>query len=93
MTLARAIHMQRFITPMDWPGELLKIEDEAERAACEVYMRSIAARMRLISGFMKEAGCWTYAEWIAARREAQAAGAPSAVAWVRAGKPKKFNRG
>lgn len=84
--------IQRHYQPSEWIEQLEKLEPDIREAA-EQYLRQEAAKFRCMQGIAKACGCRSMDEFENLRRLAKKANAPSAQAWVNAGRPENWSYG
>lgn len=87
-----ALDIHRRVPMPQWRQALEALPAELQ-AEAEEYLSGIVACWRNLRALAIEAGCKSLREFDALRREARRAGAPSAVAYHRAGRPERWRDG
>lgn len=84
--------IQRHYPPSRWIEQLEKLASDVREAA-EQYLRQEAAKFRCMQEIARACGCRSMDEFDDLKRQAKRANAPSAQAWVNAGRPEKWSYG
>lgn len=86
------LKIHREVDPKGW-REAVDALPDALREEAEEYLSGVVSCYRALRKIAIDAGCSSMDEFNALRREARKAGAPSALAYDRAGRPEKWFRG
>lgn len=86
------LKIHRHVEPKGWRAAVDALPDGIREEA-EEYLSGVVACYRALRKMAIDAGCSSIEEFNALRSQARRAGAPSALAYDRAGRPEKWFRG